>query len=143
MNKLSNSEPIIRFKNYKIHRIDYQVIDQQQYKKEFGKANVRVGLGIGSKIKEHTGIVQIKVTFGNHSDEELYRKCYLEVEAFFEVSEELKEIEKIKKYLAVNGSAMLYPYVRMIVSMITALDDSKVKLLPTLNFTDAFKEWHE
>ena len=56
----------------------------------------------------------------------------------FNVSQYLYD-EEIKMFVSQNGVAMLYPYARTIVSVITALDDSNVSVLPTLNFVDMLK----
>lgn len=56
----------------------------------------------------------------------------------FSLAEDLND-EEIKMFVSQNGVAMLYPYARTIVSVITALDDSNVSVLPTLNFVDMLK----
>ena len=56
----------------------------------------------------------------------------------FSLAEDLND-EEIKMFVSQNGVAMLYPYARTIVSVITSLDDSNVSVLPTLNFVDMLK----
>ncbi|MBA3076729.1 hypothetical protein HJQ46_04455 [Lactobacillus plantarum] len=56
----------------------------------------------------------------------------LELEGYFEVSNEL-ENSKIAAALAVNGVAILFPYARSVISMISTLDSSEVVVLPTIN----------
>lgn len=42
----------------------------------------------------------------------------------------------VKELLAINGSAILFPYVRSIISMITTLDSPDAIVLPTVNFVE-------
>ncbi|AUI80235.1 hypothetical protein BB562_11480 [Lactiplantibacillus pentosus] len=59
----------------------------------------------------------------------------LELEGYFEVSNELDN-SKIATALAVNGVAILFPYARSVISMVSTLDSSEVIVLPTINTLD-------
>ena len=48
--------------------------------------------------------------------------------------------EKIELYLAQNGSAMLFPYVRSIISVLTTLDGPSAVVLPTVNILEELKK---
>lgn len=63
----------------------------------------------------------------------------LEVSAIFEIVDESLNDDDISRLLASNGSAMLYPYVRAITSLISSLDSSESTVLPSLNFSDAYE----
>nr|WP_054750988.1 protein-export chaperone SecB [Lacticaseibacillus thailandensis] len=57
---------------------------------------------------------------------------------FFDISEELTNKDDIGRALAVNGTAILFPYVRGIISMVTGLDSAHTILLPTINTQEMF-----
>lgn len=117
----------ISFKGYRIIRLKYGInIDPN-------KNDMKIRYGI-SKDKK-MGQVTITVRFNDES-----KKAYglLEVAGQFDLSPNLTE-EQQRLYVGQNGSAILYPYVRSIVSMITSLDDNHVQLLPTLNFVNLVK----
>nr|WP_279384907.1 protein-export chaperone SecB [Lacticaseibacillus manihotivorans] len=44
------------------------------------------------------------------------------------------------RILTVNGTAILFPYVRSTISMVTGLDSAQTVLLPTIRTTDLFSE---
>ncbi|WP_278589721.1 protein-export chaperone SecB [Limosilactobacillus pontis] len=61
----------------------------------------------------------------------------LKVSGQFALKEEVTDDDR-KVLIGQNGTAMLYPYVRSIISMITSLDNNNVAVLPTLNFVELF-----
>ncbi|EIP8075184.1 protein-export chaperone SecB [Enterococcus faecalis] len=48
--------------------------------------------------------------------------------------------EEILNFLGLNGSAILLPYVRAIVSMLTTLDSNQAIVLPTINVMDLLNQ---
>ena len=52
---------------------------------------------------------------------------------------EINEKTEAKKHLSVNGTAILFPYLRSIVSILSSLDNSNAIVLPTIN-THSFVE---
>lgn len=128
--------PVISFDGYRIKNLSYSTYLEDKFKQKSldleKKAGIKVSAGMTSK--ETNGRVEITTQFSN---ENRFVIGEISMYGYFSFKEGLSSEEK-QQYLATNGSAMLYPYIRTIVSMITALDDSEVSVLPTLNFRDMF-----
>ncbi|MCG0772155.1 protein-export chaperone SecB [Lactiplantibacillus plantarum] len=118
------SEPIIDFKGYKIQNLQ-MTRDKIKADKMDKDINIQSKSALTSDKKKAKVILNIQV-----------RKATLvidlELEGYFEVSNEL-ENSKIAAALAVNGVAILFPYARSVISMISTLDSSEVVVLPTIN----------
>lgn len=120
----------IKFIGYKVISIRYgENSDSENTDSQFN-----VSFGLADDLKNAS--VRIKIGFANTDKE---TSGTITVEGQYSLSDGLNE-EEAKMFAAQNGSAMLYPYVRTIVSMLTALDDSKVNVLPSLNFVDMFND---
>lgn len=63
----------------------------------------------------------------------------IEVEGIFLIDDENYSNEEIEKFVRVNGTAILYPYIRSTISTISSLDSEDTILLPTLN-TQVFND---
>ena len=126
--KNNGTQTPITFKGYRIKRLEYG-LDIKQVKNE-----MQIKYGVSSD-KKH-GQVTFLVRFG--VDQE---KAYgiLKLAGQFDLQEGLTD-KDIHIFLGQNGSAMLYPYVRSIISMVTSLDDNRVQLLPTLNFANLLRD---
>lgn len=118
----------ISFKGYRIKRLEYgtDIITEES------GINIKYGISDDKKV----GQVTITVSFSGNKSEDAHG--ILEVTGQFDLKADLTE-EQQHIFLGQNGSAILYPYVRSILSMITALDDNKVQILPTLNFVNLAK----
>lgn len=119
------NKPVISFEKYEILSIEYKKSDEQT--KENTDINTEVSLGISDELK--SGIVEIDVSIFDSNNN---RDIQTRVRGFFLVNEELNA-EKIEQFLGQNGTAMLYPYVRSIISMVSSLDSETSILLPTIN----------
>lgn len=62
----------------------------------------------------------------------------IEVEGIFLIDDENFSEDEIEEFVRVNGTAILYPYIRSTISTISSLDSEDTILLPTLN-TQVFK----
>lgn len=128
----SNSEfdTPITFKGYRIRKIEY-------YLKESEEEIKKSGLKCEAALSEDktSGRVDIEIEFNSDKTSENKINGCLAIEGYFELSDKLNDDEK-KMYIQQNGAAMLYPYARTIVSMITSFDDNKVGILPTVNFVN-------
>ena len=63
------------------------------------------------------------------------KKIKATITGFFDINTE----ENISDILYVNGTAILYPYLRSIVSVVSALDSSEAMVLPTINVLELMK----
>ncbi|BBM20623.1 protein-export chaperone SecB [Lactiplantibacillus pentosus] len=121
------SEPIIDFKGYKIQNLQ-MVRDKVKADQMDKNVQIQSKSALTSDKKKAKVILNIQV-----------RKSTLvidlELEGYFEVSNELDN-SKIATALAVNGVAILFPYARSVISMVSTLDSSEVIVLPTINTLD-------
>lgn len=135
-------QPVIKFMGYQIEKIDYQLLDPLSEETETVIENNEPEVEILNGITENydQGKVQFLVKY---PDKDLLRTIELVVIGYFDIPEETRnnhEKDEIKMYIANNGTAIVYPYVRSILSMITSLDSSGSIIMPTINATDLHKE---
>ena len=117
----------ISFKGYRIKKLEYGLDIKVP------KSDIEIQYGI-SKDKK---LVQVTITV-NFNDESKKSHGILVVTGQFDLADNLTD-KQLHIFLGQNGAAILYPYVRSILSMITALDDNRVEILPTLNFVNLAK----
>ena len=72
-------------------------------------------------------------------DKELQRKAKVMLSGYFSIN----VTEDIKKRLIINGTAIVFPYVRSILSMITSFDSETALLIPTVNILDMIQNKSE
>lgn len=118
------SEPIIDFKGYKIQQLE---MSRDQKKAQ----NMDKDIVISSKSALSADKQKAKVILNIQVRKEIL-VISLVLEGYFEISNEL-ENSKIATALAVNGVAILFPYARSVISMMSTLDSSEVIVLPTIN----------
>lgn len=121
----------INFTGYRIDKLIYSHLEQED------QPNVKFEGGVGISDDSKNGVVHQNVTVVN---KEANVSIVIEITGFF-VNESSLSKEKFKEYLVRNGSAMLYPYVRSVVSLISSLDSSKNVVLHSLNFVDAYENF--
>lgn len=124
--------PMLNFKGYRIVNIDYKLLDSidefESTSKEFMDLSAFVGLTEDKK-EAHIKVTCILNDFDN------LRKVTIEIVGIFEIFVKSEEEEEIKNLLAVNGVAILFPYVRAAMSVVSSLDNKNAILLPTINTT--------
>lgn len=117
-------KPVIEFKGYKIKQIIYT--DLSDEKELANKIERTVHAGISEDRAKAVITLNVDVL-----DEKKKSKTSVELDGFFKVNTD-QSLEKIKEYLAINGVAIVYPYLRSIVSMVTSLDSTSSIILPTI-----------
>lgn len=126
-----SEEPVINFRGYRILKVNYD-IQKKENQPDGGELSVRSAIS-----KDATeGQIDMSVSFANLDKE---RSGVITIRGSFDLRADLSESDK-KRYLAINGAAMVYPYVRVIASVITGLDSSEVSALPSINFIDAYEK---
>ena len=124
-------EPVIKFKGYSIEKLIFskEGIDFNEPLEQIdGKAiNLSIEQGISEDLKNARLKIIIKLV-----DEVININIWLEVVGNFEIND-INDPETIQDFLTVNGTAILYPYVRSIVSMVSSLDSENAIILPTIN----------
>lgn len=134
----NSKEPVIKFIGYKINRIDYNEIIGKDVKSKKTNINLKITCNLDKGI----GTVIITSTFFNEnpSDDNFgVRKCELKMTGAFKIRNDLS-FEEARKYLATNGAAMLYPYVRTTISILVSLDAPENVIMPSINFLEAYNE---
>lgn len=124
--------PVLNFKGYRIVNIDYKRLESTEEFDSESKDFMDLSAFVG--ITEDNNEAHIKVTCLLNDIENL-RKVTIEIVGIFEIALKDASEEEIKKILAVNGVAILFPYVRAAMSVISSLDNENSILLPTINTT--------
>lgn len=122
-------EAILKFTGYKIVNLVYSR-DIDLSEKDENELEVGVGTAISDDGEQ--GQVKISVTA---FDVENKRTVKAEVLGSFDFI----DVEDKEGTLAVNGTAILYPYVRAIISTITTQDSLNAIILPTVNTLNFLK----
>lgn len=133
------NKPVINFEGYKITNIDYKSFVNNEEMYEFLDAdtfddlenNANLAVGIGVSDDETVGNVRLT----NYLiEKEHLRIMTIEITGQFTLN-----TDNPKKYLSENGSAILFPYLRAVTSMITSLDNENAIILPTFNFSNTYR----
>lgn len=119
------NKPVISFKNYEILNLEYKKIEDEIVEKT--EISPKVAIGVTEELD--LGKVEIDVTIVDSINNRTIRAL---VRGIFSIQENLS-LEEIELYLTQNGTAILYPYTRSIISMISSLDSESSILLPTIN----------
>ena len=118
--------PVIELENYRISKLEFKTFDDieelDRIKDRHGHINVMLGIDSNydyGRLKIDTTVL----------DEELNRSIVMEITGVFKINEK----EDAEKHLSVNGSAMLFPYLRTFISIVSSLDNPNSLVLPTVN----------
>lgn len=131
----------LKFNDFRIVKLNFEVTDFDEENLELESDDIKYRFNIGYyefEDESNLNILKvscdvIKITRFNSTNIELI------LEGLFEVRGE-SEQEK-EDFLKLNGTAILLPYVRNIVSTITGYDTTNNQiLLPTINVQNLFKE---
>ncbi|MCC5894454.1 MAG: protein-export chaperone SecB [Alkalibacterium sp.] len=126
-------KPVIEFKGYRIENIDFKHLDSEEFSEiDLENGNVAVWAAFTDDYKE----AKLRLTF-TVVDDNLYRTLVFEISGYFDIN---CSKEMADTYLIQNGTAILYPYARSIISMITSLDNENTIVIPTINTTTLLEE---
>lgn len=124
-------EPVIEFKGYSIEKLVYTKEDlelEEETEVENGTATrLSIECGVSDDLKD--GKVALAIQLKNEGSD---IGIILEVSGQFKINN-IDDIKEIQRFLSINGTAILYPYVRSIISMVSSLDSSEAIVLPTIN----------
>lgn len=138
---MENRKPVINFIGYRVKKINYFDFDNDTD----NLMKPSVDYKVTCNIKKRLGAVIINASLLNDrsSDNNFdVRKLELEMIGMFSIREDVS-LDDAKKYLATNGSAMLYPYVRTTISILVSLDAPENIVMPSINFLEAYNENEE
>lgn len=126
--------------SYRISDIEYHQYHSKEeidsLEKEIKKSDINMSYGIDKE--SNTGKILMTAHIFNKEQKKVVD---IGVTGFFKFRKDIDKFKDKQKYLMMNGSAMLYPYLRSTVSMIMAMDNPMTTILPTLNFVDQYKEF--
>ncbi|RGI31875.1 protein-export chaperone SecB [Melissococcus sp. OM08-11BH] len=126
-------KPIIEFEGYTVQHLLVNSIDFDDELIELSDnepLSIKVKHGI-SDDKLTAGLIVNVILFSKEID----KKIDISVEGVFTINEEFskEDTKSIERALRVNGTAILYPYIRSMVSMVSSFDSSSAVVLPALN----------
>lgn len=122
-------EPVLQFEGYQIEKIIYEKNIETS---DENNINVEVSTGLNSERDKGKVELSIHVLENNEN-----RKLEISLVGFFTFSN--VNDDKKTEILAINGTAILYPYIRSVASMVTSQDSSPAIILPTVNTINFFK----
>ncbi len=122
-------EPVLQFEGYQIEKIIYEKNIETS---DENNINVEVSTGLNSERDKGKVELSINVLESNEN-----RKLEISLVGFFTFSN--VDDNKKTEILAINGTAILYPYIRSVASMVTSQDSSPAIILPTVNTINFFK----
>lgn len=122
------NEPVITFNSYEILNLSVKNADDTT-EKERAKQNLATNFGL-TKDLGFARVTQTLDCFDKNSDHQIH----LVMAGYFIINDLEAGEERIKQYVTSNANAILYPYVRSVVSVISTLASSKTTILPTLRF---------
>lgn len=117
------NKPVINLQKYEV---DELLISRDFTKNDHDKKKLKLDAQVGTTDDNTQGAIKLSVSL---IDENIRKKLSATITGYFEINIE----ENILDILYVNGTAILYPYLRSIVSIVSAIDSSEAMLLPTIN----------
>lgn len=123
----------VKFQKYQIHKLVFQ----RQEKSKVLVADKGKNLEVSSMIKitPDNKNARVELTTVYHGNRE---ELYLELWGYFMLTTKLERNE-ITDYLGLNGVALLLPYARSIISMVSVLDGKDALLMPTVDVLGLLK----
>ena len=126
-------EPTISLEKYEIEEITYsRIVDESDFQSENLQVSVKSGLTEDKKF----GKVTVEAKF---FDDEKNKKVSARISGYYTINVE----EDSEKYIAINGTAILFPYLRSAISMISTLDSQDAVLIPTINVLSILENQEE
>lgn len=124
-------KPVIDFKEYRISKINYRVVDSSDEFQEYKDKDRTISLNVALNDEKNSARLIVGTAV---IDEKYSRVAEVEITGYFNINPEVDE-SSIEKYLVQNGTAILFPYMRSLVSFITSLDNENAIIIPTINTT--------
>ncbi len=122
-------KPVIFLQKYELEEINMsRNVTESDLEKDILNLDAKVALTEDKK----QGAVKLIVSLADRVHK---KKIKATITGFFDINTE----ENISDILYVNGTAILYPYLRSIVSVVSALDSSEAMVLPTINVLELMK----
>lgn len=130
---------IMNFKSFRLMNVELNTVNQE--KNENDKTSLRVNAGTTEIDADGEGQIEIEINIAEKENEYL-RDIKIKVLGIFEFpNKESNQVYDLDEILKVNGTAILLPYIRTLLSTLTSFDDSTEHvLLPALNVKSMFEQ---
>ncbi|KAF3301617.1 hypothetical protein FPV23_03900 [Carnobacterium sp. PL17RED31] len=116
--------------------MEYTTFETQEELNYFKDENGTISATVGTTEDNKEARIVISTTILKSDEEQMdFKKVTLEITGYFKINTD----ENVQEYLRVNGTAILFPYLRTFISVITSLDNSDAIVIPTIN-TNSFGE---
>lgn len=127
----------LQFNGFYIKKINFEFIDERD-------SNTSIGYKI-EKLSDYSYELFLELEFiDNDRDDGKTSNLCVQLSGIFDFIGEDKDrldVEQIEDIVKINGSAILFPYVRALIQNITAYDTSReIIMLPAINITEIIRE---
>lgn len=134
-------EVIMEFISYKVEKISYVLNEAYNSEKvSNGFPNIAINIARSEKNRNKFNII-LGVKYGLENN--LPYLVEIIIRGFFETNDELKNDDTKLQVVLSNGSAIMYPYMRSLITDITSKSDFSAIILPTINFYEYISKLHE
>lgn len=129
---------VMNFQSFRLMNVELNTVNQE--KDENDKTSLRVNAGTTEINEEGVGQLELEINIAEKENEYL-RDIKVKVLGIFEFPNiENNQGYDLDEILKVNGTAILFPYIRTLISSLTSLDDSiEHVLLPAINVKSMFE----
>ena len=108
-------EPVIKFESYNIDKFIYShnPIEDMDFKEDF---NLDISPSLTDDLSSGLLTVEAKIKAKD-------KYIFIRLRAFFSIGQQLKEEgvqENIERFLVINGTAIVFPYLRSTISMVSS-----------------------
>lgn len=123
-------KPAIELERYEIEELSYvRSVDNE----DLGSDNLKLAIELGMTEGRKNGKVTLKAKFVDQGEN---KTIVARVSGYFTINLESEQ----ENYLVVNGAAIVFPYLRSAISMVSSLDSSDAVLIPTVNILSLLEE---
>lgn len=134
---MAKEKTIINFEKYIIEKYSYhQIVSSKKENKNHSPVKTQVESGTTSDTR--SGKISITVIYQSAPHD-----LTVTVAGIFSLNIDDYPKDAVLNALVVNGTAILYPYVRSIVSVLTSLGSESSVVLPTINTNNLFSGDHD
>ncbi|HDR7484752.1 TPA: protein-export chaperone SecB [Bacillus pacificus] len=127
-------EGVIRFHSFDVEKISYSKNKRYIQKNDFELEPQFLLKIVQQKENTNKFNIVLGVRVGINEEEFPY-KAQVGIRGYFELIENIHTNgEELMRFLLTNGSAILFPYLRSILTDVTSKSDHNPIILPTLNF---------
>lgn len=127
-------EPVIKFRGYEVTKIIYETEGDIIGVSEMTEEEKSHPIGVDYVLNEEKSRAKLIIDskYLSSYQENCSGNTRVILVGYFSIKDELSD-EEIEEYMVQNAVAILFPYVRMIVTTINSLNGEHAIVLPTIN----------